>query len=789
MKEKESVLYQLVLTMGIIVMFVILGFGVIGELVLPDERTYTNMDYQSYNQGWLYISPEGGSQDIELPANLDVEEGTTIVLENTLEIPGDGQVYLSFDSTKHDVKAYVDGQLRYSYSTEDTRPFGSFSAGILTFIPLTPEDNGSTITIELTGDNNYAGVIDEMHIGSQLGITLAMIDSQKLELICAFVMILSGFVAFITGFLVKRIYSRTMSIGFAGWGAMFAGIWIVSESNVRQFLLGNYSVAANMTYLALMMLPFAFAMYANALQKKRYQQVYLLICALDIVESVVSMLLQLTDRADLTDSLPYTFGLLIATMIFYLITVIYDMVTGKIREYWIEFIGIVIMIAAGLAQMLSYTRHPASLNGGFICLGLVIMIVMAYIHALRDIVAMEHELFAAREASAASIEFLSRMAHEMRTPINAILGMNMMVLKESSEKHILEYARDVNGAGNYLLSIVNETLDLAKVHAGRIQVEPVEYDLIDMLRECYRLVIPRAKASKLSFVVEVDDILPARLKGDRTRLIQVITNLLTNAVKYTPAGRVTLSVQGKINDGQLMMAISVTDTGIGIAQENIPYIFDSFRRVVSFKDRKIEGTGLGLAITKQLVDLMGGHISVESQLGKGSSFTVTLPQEICCLEPCGIFSMGPNGDRRVRNRNEVLTVEGRILVVDDVDINLKVFTLFLKNTSIKVDTAKSGQEALSLIEQNTYDLIFIDHLMPGMDGVELKEIIDTMVDNPNHGVPIIAQTANAMVGAREEYERMGFADYLAKPFKEEELRQLLKLYLQKEEKETKENGI
>ncbi len=352
----------------------------------------------------------------------------------------------------------------------------------------------------------------------------------------------------------------------------------------------------------------------------------------------------------------------------------------------------------------------------------------------------------------------------------------------------MEYGRDVNAAGNYLLSIVNETLDLAKVNAGIIEIKPEEYDLIEMLRECYRLVIPRAKASKLSLVVEVDDLLPAVLKGDRFRLIQVITNLLTNAIKYTMSGRVTLRVNGKINDGRLVMVVSVADTGIGIAQENIPYIFDSFRRVTSFKDRKIEGTGLGLAITKQLVELMGGHISVESQLGKGSTFTVTLPQEICSLEPCGIFSMGPNGDRRVRNRNEILTVEGRILVVDDVDINLKVFSLFLKNSPIKVDTAKSGQEALKLIEQNTYDLIFIDHLMPGMDGLELKEIIDTMVDNPNHGVPMIMQTANALVGAREEYERLGFTDYLAKPFKEEEIKQLLKLYLKKE-KETKEDGI
>ncbi len=777
MKRTNSILYDLILGVGGVITILFLVYAFVSQLIYPNERTYTDFGIEKYTGSWQWIT-DGGSQAITLPNQLDIDKSVSeITIATTIEFDMPGDRYMTFDSAKQDVYVYVDDELRYSYSTKDTRPFASFSTGIQVFVPLHPWDQGKTLTIVFKGKNNYTGVLDEVLVGSQLGIAFDMVHTQSIQLVCAFMMIILGFLAMVTGFAVKRIYGRTMSLGFAGWGVLFCGIWVMAESNVRQFLVPNFSAFSNMTYLSLIIIPFAFAMYVNALQEKRNQVFYMIIGVLDIVLSFIGVTLQLIVGVDLVNTLGYSFILIIATIVIYLVTVVPDIKKGYVKVYWIEFVGILVLIVSAFMQIWYYSTRPVSMNGNIVCIGLVIMMITSYIRAFKDIIDMEHEYFAAQEASRASIDFLLRMSHEMRTPINAILGMNKMILRECKDNNILEYARDVNGAGNYLLGIVNETLDLARVNSGKIEIEPRDYDLIDMLRECYSLVIPRAKANRLSLVVELDDVLPSRLRGDRQRMVQIITNLLTNAIKYTPAGRITLSIQGKINDGRLMMVISVIDTGIGIKEENIPGIFNSFERISDYRNRNIEGTGLGLAITKQLVELMDGKIAVESVYGKGSTFTVVIPQEIRSIEPCGIFSMGPNGDRRVSNRDEVLTVTGRVLVVDDVEINLKIFDLLLKNTDIELDLAKGGQEALEYLEKYQYDLIFIDHLMPGMDGIKLKEIISSLTDNSNHDIPMIVQTANAVAGAKEQYQAMGFADYISKPIKEEELRALIKKYL------------
>lgn len=746
--------------------------------MLPDERTYTPLEYNKYCDGWERIYQDGTREPIEIPGKYEPEKGASFVIENTLHVPEVDGLYMTFNSAKQDIEAYVDGELRYEYSTKKTRLFGEHSPGIATFIPVYPEDEGKTIDIVYIGDNNYSGVLGEIAIGTQAGIIRKVFDGERYLLLLTLFLLVLGLIAFIIGISVRVAYQKLIPLFFAGWSVMCAGIWSLAETNCRQFFVPNYSLISYMTYLSLIMLAFSVALYFDRLQEGRYRIPYLILAVLSIFVAFVGLILQFANGTDLSGILPYSFIALGLIMGFYFITVIPDFIQGRVKNYFMEFVGILGAMGAGVLQMYVYSVYkPMSMNGTILIIGLIFMISMSYFRALKEIRHMERDIFAAVQAQDASTAFLTRMSHEMRTPINAILGMNKMILRESREVKILDYARDVNSAGNYLLGIVNEVLDLAKVNAGKIDIVVDDYDLIDMVRECYALVRPRAKASRLSFEVDMSDVLPARLRGDRERIIQVTTNLLTNAVKYTPEGRITLSVNGNIVGGRLMLTIAVSDTGIGIAEENIPYLFDSFRRVGEFHNSKIEGTGLGLTITKQLIELMDGTITVESELGKGTTFIVVIPQEIRTVEPCGIFSMGPNGDRRVANREEVFDIIGKILVVDDVAINLRVFSMLLSNTDVTVDTAISGIEAVEKIKRNKYDLIFIDHLMPGMDGVELKTIIDNLQNNPNKDTPLIMQTANAVVGAKEEYEKLGFVDYIAKPIKEEELRKLLRKYM------------
>ena len=686
-------------------------------------------------------------------------------------------MYVSFDSEKQDVYAYINDKLVYEYSTKDTRMFGNNSPGALMFIPVKKADEGRMLRVELIGNNNYSGVLDKISIGTQLGITLDLFEKEKLSLFLAGLLIMLGLIAFIIGVIVKLSYNKTLPLFYSGWAVMCAGLWALSESTTRQFIAPNFSLISYITYISLMMLPFVMSMYFDRLQECRYRIFYMISEVLTIFVGYLGIVLQFFNKTDLSGVLPFAFiGILLAIGIF-IVTLISDFIQGYIKRLLPETVGIIGAMIAGVVQIIAYKNHPTSMNRVIILFGLLFMIVMSYIKSLSNVRIMERDMYAAVQAQEASTAFLTRMSHEMRTPINAILGMNKMILRESKEENILDYARDVNGAGNYLLSIVNEVLDLAKVNAGKIEIEEEDYELLDMVRECYALVRPRAKASRLAFEVDMSDVLPSVLRGDKERIIQVITNLLTNAVKYTPEGRITLSVNGKIFEGRLLLIVKVADTGIGVEEENIPYLFDSFRRVNEFQHKKIEGTGLGLTITKQLIDLMDGSISVESEVGKGTTFTVVIPQEIRSIEPCGVFSMGPNGDRRVADRHEVFDILGKILVIDDVAINLRVFSMLLKNTDIAVDTAISGAEAIEKIKSTKYDMIFIDHLMPGMDGVELKGILDSLESNPNKDTPLIMQTANAVVGAKEEYERLGFDDYIEKPIKEEELRKLLRKYI------------
>lgn len=396
-----------------------------------------------------------------------------------------------------------------------------------------------------------------------------------------------------------------------------------------------------------------------------------------------------------------------------------------------------------------------------------------------------------QSASSAKSNFLANMSHEIRTPINAVLGMDEMILRECKDKQILEYANDIDSAGHQLLSLVNDILDFSKIESGKMELHPVEYELFSIMNDCYNMIFMRAKRKELDFIVTNDPNAPAFLYGDEVRIRQIIMNLLTNAVKYTKDGSVKLHIgYEKKDEENINLIISVKDTGIGISEENQKYLFDSFKRIDERANRNIEGTGLGLSITKKFTEMMGGTIKLESVLYEGSTFTVYLPQKVADKNTIGDFSERLN--RKIENiaeekkeaaneKKEKFTApHARILVVDDVKMNLNVVRLLLKNTGISMDLAASGEECLKYTLLKHYDLILMDHMMPIMDGIEALHRVRQQADGLNADTPVVALTANALVGAQEMYLSEGFVAYISKPVKSTDLEECLAKHLPKD---------
>ena len=389
----------------------------------------------------------------------------------------------------------------------------------------------------------------------------------------------------------------------------------------------------------------------------------------------------------------------------------------------------------------------------------------------------------AKAANEAKSNFLANMSHEIRTPINAVLGMNEVILRECKDEKILEYAQNIEGAGRTLLSLINDILDFSKIEAGSMEINEAEYDFSSVLNDVYNMISIKAQQKVLELTFDIDGELPDTMYGDEMRLRQIIVNILNNAIKYTQEGAVTLTATGSRNfDDTITLKISITDTGMGIKEDDLANLFEKFKRLDVDKNKTVEGSGLGLAITSSLLDLMGGSISVESEYGKGSTFTILLPQKIVGDTKIGDFRSRITSTVKDRkNYKEKLTApDAEILVVDDTPMNHVVIRELLKPTMIKIESARSGMECLEKQHAKKYDLIFLDYRMPGMDGTETFRAIKDDKETPNKDTPILVLTANAISGARDNFLKIGFDDYLSKPIESDKLEAALIRFLPKD---------
>lgn len=395
---------------------------------------------------------------------------------------------------------------------------------------------------------------------------------------------------------------------------------------------------------------------------------------------------------------------------------------------------------------------------------------------------LQNSMEAAVKAGNAKTEFLANMSHEIRTPINAVLGMNEMILRECKDQKMLEYAENIQSAGRTLLSLINDILDFSKIESGKMEIVPVEYRPSNLVGDLVNVIKDRLAAKNLEFHLEIDESIPSVLRGDDVRVRQIITNLLTNAAKYTKKGSVTLQMKlVEKKENAVKLYVAVKDTGIGIKEEDRDKLFVSFQRLDVKKNRTIEGTGLGLTIVQSLLQRMESNLQVDSVYGEGSTFSFELQQEIVDAAPMGTFQIHRETgtlEGELKWEKTMSAPDAKVLVVDDTEMNLKVAKHLLKWTGVQTDTASGGRSAIEMLKEKRYDVIFLDHMMPELDGIETLHIIRE--EKLAEGVPFVALTANAIQGARQEYLAAGFQDYLSKPITGESIGKMLFKYLPKE---------
>lgn len=779
MEQRNKSTYQIPILMIKLAFWSLLFFWFIVCVFLllnsQEDFRLTDHDSRSFDEGW--VLSEDGVTPITVPGR--IPEGVTEArIQNTLPEDITDRTTVMVKGQHQNIVVRIDGEVVGVLENQETRLFSSHMFSAYLMIPLTQEDAGKIIEIQYYApEPETEGKVNDIQIGSEKGLLLWLLDSYAIDVIFAILLFNTGVVIMTFGLIIRFRFRENPNtdITYLGVTAICTAIWIIGESRMRQVYYGQLSVGELILWSALFLAPIPMLFYVNSLQNQRHSKLYMVGSGVAVITEIVMAVLVLTNTYDFYDMYRVGWIIILGSGLMILCTTIWDYAKGF--RHWKLLVGILLLLVCVALQMWTFVYSPTgSMSNIYISIGLLLFMDIMGLSDISDLLKQRQQQFLAIKANETKTDFLANMSHEIRTPINAMLGFDEMILREEGNEQIIEYAFNIKKAGENLLSLINDILDFSKVEAGKMEIINDDYETERMLTDVINIIAMKTQDKGLTFETYIGRNIPRILYGDEMRVKQILTNVLNNAVKYTETGSVTLSVNfDKMGSNVGRLRFSIEDTGVGIRPEDISRITEAFQRFDVQKNRSIEGVGLGMSIVADLLQQMGGQLRVYSTYGKGSDFRILIPQVIQDETPINYVHKSRQGHTHVIPAYQALFLapEAQVLFVDDNAMNLSVVQELLKRTKIQIDTAESGAKCLELTRQKQYHLIFMDHLMPEMDGIETMQRLRREEGNPNQQTPVIALTANAIKGVREFYLEKGFDEYMTKPIEGERLEKLL----------------
>ena len=759
-----------------IVLIIIFGYIFIAELVMPANSPINgNLCDILPGDNWVRVNADGTKEAFEVPGRTDSD----ITLETTLPATFKAD-YNILCFRGMDMEIYVDDELREQLKTEDYRVFGDRSAECYVMASIYPADAGKKLRVHYEYNS---GMVYEVYIGTRIGVLAYLFHRYGFELFIGMSILLLGTICLIASVVYKIIHKRYLEMEHLSIGVILGACWVLSNSIFRQLYTRNISVMSDIPFLMVMVMPLPFLIFINSLQKDRYQKIFIIIGIIELTNAVICILFWIIGKVSIIDSFFSSAICALLGIIVMFATIYLDLKKHLVNEYKYVAIGFVLIALAAVIQIAAYQfAHNGVFSGSIMALGLFGFMLCSIVHTIKQLIGIRLESNEIKHISKAKDDFLANMSHEIRTPLNGIMGMDEMILRDTKETKIRNYALEIKSAGNTLLSIINDILDLSKIESGNFEIIEDDYELASVLNDVFNMTRLRAQKKDLLFNYNVSEEIPSVLYGDEIRIRQIMLNIINNAIKYTMQGSVDINISSrfKMMNNYIDLIVSVADTGMGIKDEDKDKLFKSFQRLDEKKNRSIEGTGLGLHITQKLLEMMEGTIEFESEYGKGSTFIITVPQKVVKAEPLGEFSKAVRSFLNSVEIDEVrlYAPKARLLVVDDNAMNLEVMEGLLRDTKMQVDYVDSGDKCVEMVQKNSYDCILLDQMMPGMNS---EDTLNRMKElEILHETPVIALTADAINGAKEGYITKGFNDYISKPVKYEVLEMTLKEYIPKE---------